>query len=187
MSERETNDVEDKVLRFMYEGGDIGDTSALAVTIGESVETTNDAIEGLTRKGLIEYDPDDDETWRDRLETALRALDETADPKKDKTALILLALHFMGPTASAGRIARLLQIEDSRVAVVKGRLAAGGIISPESGFDVQWMDEEAGGIAFWMDVNVGDGYMERNKNAEGAWVYSLTTRGEGFVEGLGIL
>ena len=94
------------------------------------------------------------------LEQQVRRLDPslTRDDRAFETALILLASAVEGP--SIERIAYLTNIPRSRVAERGRRLRKNRVWSGNR-VVANWFDKESGGIAFWLDVLVADGFMAR--------------------------
>lgn len=71
---------------------------------------------------------------------------------------VVLAAAFHGPNAD--RCAKLLQLSRAQVREWGKNLAANGVWKNGRVY-ADWDDEKTGGIAFWLDVNIALGYIER--------------------------
>ena len=96
----------------------------------------------------------------------LRAEVKRLDPKlaEDKpafeTAIMLLASAQLGPDVNA--IADFMGIEAASLEERAGQLRKAGIWTDDA-LNVEWWDEEAGTVAFWLDVCVAEGYVARKQ------------------------
>jgi hypothetical protein len=95
-----------------------------------------------------------------RVKQEIRRLDSEVKPGDLawKVAAILLSSLAVGPNAD--RIARFASLPYRFVREVARRLRANGVWEGRL-LCVDWFEEKSGGVAFWLDVNVGLGYMER--------------------------
>lgn len=96
-----------------------------------------------------------------RVKQEIRRLDpdvKSNDPAW-KVAAILLSSLAVG--TNADRIARFASLPYRFVREVARRLRANGVWEGRL-LCVDWFEDGGGGIAFWCDVNVGLGYMERS-------------------------
>lgn len=80
-----------------------------------------------------------------------------------KTAVLMLSALSVGTEVDA--LVKFTRLPESFVAERVGRLKAGGVFKGDE-IHVDWFDEENGGIAFWMDVAVAQGLVERTDDAE---------------------
>jgi len=88
-----------------------------------------------------------------RLDPAIKPVDEAYS-----VAVIMLAALQVG--ANIRRVARFTGYLIREVAEIGRRLRTNGVwCGPKT--QCEWFEKD-GGIAFWMDANVGLGYMERS-------------------------
>ncbi len=86
------------------------------------------------------------------------------DPKvKEKdseflSALILLSALEVGTEAHV--IAEFLDVPYNKVTERTTKLHDNGVFV-DGAIHCEWMDEKTGGIAFWLDVAIAEGYVER--------------------------
>lgn len=93
-----------------------------------------------------------------------KALGEDEDTFK--TAALLIALLQMPPDASA--LSRFLKLPIGFVEERLKRLRAQGVLDANGTVLADWFDEEHGGVAFWMDVAVAEGLLERVPDSDEA-------------------
>ena len=75
------------------------------------------------------------------------------------TAVILLASAFLGPDEDA--IARFTGLCRHLIGCYGKRLRESGVWGSDGKIHCEWMDEETGAAAFWLDVCVAEGIAER--------------------------
>jgi len=97
-----------------------------------------------------------------RVRRTIRKMDPTLSPNDDayKVAAILLSGLHVGPNIQ--EIARFTALPRLFVAKVGRCLRANGIWCGVKIAGSEWFDKETGGCAFWLDVNVGLGYLKRS-------------------------
>lgn len=95
------------------------------------------------------------------ITSAVEGLDPNLDPNLDtfRSALLLLSSAVVGPDEA--KVAAFTGLPAAFVAERAERLRASGVWTGEGKIAADWWDEETGGIAFWIDVNVAEGLMER--------------------------
>jgi len=93
-----------------------------------------------------------------RITNALKTEELEADDETYKAAAVLLASATLGPNPAA--IAKTLKYPSALVAKFNYNLRKSGVWKRGRVF-ANWGDKETGGVAFWMDVMVAQGLMER--------------------------
>lgn len=81
-----------------------------------------------------------------------------------KTAALLITLLQMPPDAQA--LSRFLKLPLNFVEERLDRLKTQGVLDADGKICTDWFDEESGGVAFWMDVAVAEGILERTSKAD---------------------
>lgn len=109
---------------------------------------------------------DDDTPTVEGLRASVHELDPALTDEADETfrvAVLLLASAHVGTNPFV--LATLTEEHVEWVALITNRFKDNGIFT-EDGHVAGggWLDEETGGIEFWMDVAVGRGFLERAGN-----------------------
>lgn len=95
-----------------------------------------------------------------QIERAIHKMDRNLKPSDSayQVAMILLVGLYVGPNIR--KVTRFTDLPWRFVAEVGRRLRANGVWQGRK-IVADWFDKKAGGCAFWLDVNVGLGYMQR--------------------------
>lgn len=102
-----------------------------------------------------------DQEWTiERVRDQVKQMDPslTETDSAFESAVILLSALVVGPAVR--RVAQFTGYPQRRVSERFARLKAGGVIRGGK-MVIEWFDEEGGGIAFWLDVLVAEGQMQR--------------------------
>lgn len=97
----------------------------------------------------------------DEIKAAIREMDPDLDENEPafKTATLLLASTQIGH--DQWKLAKFCRLPRSYVRERAENFKANGIWRNGKIIAGNWFDEEEGGIAFWLDVTVGDGLLQR--------------------------
>jgi len=90
--------------------------------------------------------------------------DKDINSKDNQVGYILLASLEKGPNDT--EIAKFLSLDEDFVKTVGKRLRKYGVWTKDNKIECDWSDEESGGIAFIMDILVGQGLVERKTEEE---------------------
>lgn len=95
------------------------------------------------------------------VEQALAEMDPNLDKSDEtyKVALAMLSAAVVGPSDTA--ICEFTGVSPEWWLPYADNLRKNGVFTAEGRVAANWMDPETGGIAFWIDVNVAQGLMER--------------------------
>lgn len=94
-----------------------------------------------------------------------RTIVKELDPKLSEkdgafaAAMVLIAASQVG--TKADRIAKRTGLKRELVRAYNRRLREQGIFTKDGKIACDWFDKESGGIAFWMDVAVAEGLMQK--------------------------
>lgn len=99
------------------------------------------------------------------IKKEVHRLDPALNESEDyfKTAVVMLSALKVG--TDVDELVKFTRLPEPFIAERVGRLNASGIFDGDE-IRANWFDEENGGIAFWMDVAVAEGLIERTNNAE---------------------
>lgn len=96
------------------------------------------------------------------------ALDPVEEGDDDfDAALVMLAALSLG-TGKVMPLSRLTGVPPRRVAAFARELRASGVWTADGKTSGQWLDEEGGELAFWLDVWVAQGLLERRPDEDAA-------------------
>jgi len=105
---------------------------------------------------------------REEIREMVHELDPKLDEKDDSflSAMVLLSALEVG--TDTDKIADFLSVPREDIVDRVMRLYDNGVFSddaehPDGVVRCEWMKEETGGIAFWLDVAVAEGFVERVK------------------------
>lgn len=145
-------------LRFLFSAlvhGDIlADNSAAAARLGLNSEKNDELTERPA--GFV--------PTREELRAGVHklALDPIEEGSEDfDAALVLLAGGYLG-TAKILPLSRVTGVHPRKVVEFAGRLRASGVWTASGKTNVEWFDGEAGQLAFWLDVWIATGVLERH-------------------------
>lgn len=95
-------------------------------------------------------------------------MDGTLAPTEDsfRTAVLLLALLEKGDDVDA--LTTFTRLPREFVEIRVKRLRANGVIVENGMLNVDWWDEQHGGVEFWMHVSVAEGLIEAVPDSEEA-------------------
>lgn len=105
----------------------------------------------------------DDTATMEQIKEAVHELDPALTDESDETyrvAVLMLAASQIG-TADDLALARFTNEHAEWVAQIGQRLRSSGVWTEDGGTACEWFEPESGGIAFWLDVAVAQGLVER--------------------------
>jgi hypothetical protein len=104
----------------------------------------------------------------DEIRSTVTEMDASLAPTEDgfKTAVLLLALLEKGDDVDA--LTAFTRLPREFVDVRVRRLRASAVINEDGTLNVDWWDEQHGGIEFWMHVSVAEGLIETVPNSDEA-------------------
>lgn len=96
-------------------------------------------------------------------EAIVRSMDQNCDPSSEAgmAAAVMLAALKVGATNRA--VSAECGVPIAKVSKFGRRLRKGGVWLPNKSTSCNWMDPETGGIAFWCDVGVATGMLQRER------------------------
>ena len=92
-----------------------------------------------------------------RLDPKLGRDDEAFD------VAVILIVSILIETQSPDRLALFTMRKRELVYRVVTNLKKNGVFTKDGNWAIDWWDKETGSIAFWLDVNIGMGYIKRVK------------------------
>lgn len=96
----------------------------------------------------------------DEIKAEVRAMDpKLEDDDFFKTAVLLLSAAFYG--ANINQMVEFTDLPLEFVAPRFERLIDSGVFQADGMVCAEWLDDEIGGISFWLDVLAAEGMVER--------------------------
>ncbi len=99
----------------------------------------------------------------EKAEIVVKTLDPSLRKSDSAFRVAVILVVMLGAGTDFSIIQNLVPYSRKFCNDVFVRLLDNGIVTNDGVLHGNWFDRETGGIAFWMDVNVGLGFMKRSK------------------------